>query len=200
VGRADRLTYQTKGKIMKKLVLTAALLLVASTAMAGNFYAAGQYGTSEDRNSKADSYNTAVILGYKDGPWQYSGQVNSGQADWGNGAITNRYEGRVKHTWSAIGIKPYAQIRLGEVVKSVNNFSFYAFDTGVVVPLSEKFEVDFSYRYRNAFDTANSFQTDRYGVEGKVKMTDKDSLGLRYSQSYGDSESNTWQLQYTRGF
>jgi hypothetical protein len=200
VGQADWLTYQTKGKTMKKLVLTAALLLVASTAMAGNFYAAGQYGTSEDRNSKVDSYNTGVILGYKDGPWQYSGQVTSGQADWGNGAITNRYEGRVKHTWSAMNVKPYAQIRLGEVVRAINNFSFYAFDTGVVVPLSEKFEVDFSYRYRNAFDTANNYQTDRYGVEGKVKMTDKDSVGLRYSQSYGDSEANTWQLQYTRGF
>ena len=185
---------------MKKLVLTAALFLAASTAMAGNFYAASQLGTGEDRNTKADSYNTAVILGYRDGPWQYSGQVTSGQAEWGNGAITNRYEGRVKHTWSAMGVKPYAQIRLGEIVRSTTNFSFYAVDTGVVVPLAEKFEVDFSYRYRNAFDTANGFQTDRLGIEGKVKMTDKDTLGLRYSQSYGDSESNQWQLQYTRGF
>ena len=68
------------------------------------------------------------------------------------------------------------------------------------MPVAEKFEVDFSYRYRNAFDTTNSFQTDRFGIEGKVKMTNKDSIGLRYSQSYGDSESDAWRLQYTRSF
>jgi len=185
---------------MKKIVSILALALFASTASAGNFYAAGQLGTSEDRNTKADSYNTAVILGYKDGPWQYSGQVTSGQAKLGSGDITNRYEGRVKHTWSAMGVKPYAQLRLGETVKSTTNYSYYAVDTGVVVPLADKFEVDFSYRYRNAFDTTNNFQTNRYGIEGKVKLTDKDRLGLRYAQSYGDSQSNSWQLQYTRGF
>jgi opacity protein-like surface antigen len=99
-----------------------------------------------------------------------------------------------------MGVKPYAQLRLGETVKSATHYSYYAVDTGVAVPVAEKFEVDFSYRYRNAFDTANNFQTDRFGVEGKVKLTDKDSLGLRYTQSYGDSESNALRLQYTRSF
>ena len=195
-----RLTYQTTGKLMKKLVLTAALFLAASTAMAGNFYAAGEYETAEDRNTKADSYTTGLIVGYKDGGWQYSGKVSSGQAEWGNGSITNRYEGRVKHTWSAMGVKPYLGVRLGETVKSNTNYSYYAIDTGVAVPVTDKVELDFSYRYRNAFETANNFETNRYGIEGKVKLTDKDSLGLRYAQSYGDSESNSWRLQYTRSF
>ena len=185
---------------MKKIVLIAALFLAASTAMAGNFYAAGEYETAEDRNTKADSYTTGVTLGYKDGGWQYSAKVSSGQAEWGNGSITNRYEGRVKHTWSALGVKPYLGVRLGETVKSSTNFSYYAVDTGVAVPVTEKVEVDFSYRYRNAFDTANKFQTDRYGIEGKLKLTANDSLGLRYAQSYGDSLSNSLRLQYTRSF
>ena len=185
---------------MKKLVLTAALFLAASTAMAGNFYAAGEYETAEDRNTKAESYTTGMILGYKDGPWQYSAKVSSGQAEWGNGSITNRYEGRVKHTWSAMGAKPYLGVRLGETVKSSTNFSYYAVDAGVAVPVTEKVELDLSYRYRNAFDAANNFETNRYGVEGKLKVTDKDSLGLRYSQSYGDSESNSLRLQYSRSF
>jgi hypothetical protein len=185
---------------MRKMILTAALFLAASTAMAGNFYAAGEYETAEDRSTKADSYTTGVILGYKEGAWQYSAKVSSGQAEWGNGSITNRYEGRVKHTWTALGVKPYAQLRLGETVKSTTHFSYYAVDTGVGVPVTSNFELDFSYRYRNAFDTANDFQTNRYGVEGKLKMTDKDSLGLRYTQSYVDSETNAWRVQYTRSF
>jgi hypothetical protein len=184
---------------MRKLV-AAALLCVSASAMAGNFYGAAEYESSEDRNTKADSYTTGLIVGYKEGAWQYSAKVSSGQAEWGNGSITNRYEGRVKHTWSSLGVKPYTQLRLGETVKSTTNFSYYAVDTGVAVPLTNTVEVDFSYRYRNAFDTVNNFQTNRYGVEGKVKITDKDSLGLRYTQSYGDSESNVWRLQYTRAF
>jgi opacity protein-like surface antigen len=99
-----------------------------------------------------------------------------------------------------LGVKPYLGVRLGENVQSTTNYSYYAVDTGVVLPVTNKVEVDFSYRYRNAFDTSNNFQTDRYGIEGKVKITDKDSLGLRYAQSYGDSLSNTWRLQYTRSF
>ena len=89
--------------------------------------------------------------------------------------------------------------RLGERVKSDTNFSYYAIDAGIVVPISV-FEVDLSYRYRNAFEEANNFETNRYGVEGKYKFTKNDSIGLRYSQSYGDSESNAWRLQYTRSF
>lgn len=185
---------------MKKLVLSAALFLAASTALAGNFYASGEYETAENRNTKADSYTTGVILGYKEGAWQYSAKVSSGQAEWGNGSITNRYEGRVKHTWSVMNVKPHAQLRLGENVTSTTNFSYYAVDLGVTVPVTDKVEVDFGYRYRNAFDTANNFQTDRFGIEGKVKVTDNDTVGLRYGQSYGDSETNAWRLQYTRSF
>ena len=185
---------------MKKLVLTAVLFLAATTAMAGNFYAAGEYETAEDRNTKADSYTTGVIVGYKDAGWQYSAKVSAGQAEWGNGSITNRYEGRVKHTWSAMGAKPYLGVRLGETVKSSTNFSYYAVDAGVAVPVTEKVELDLSYRYRNAFDAANNFETNRYGIEGKLKLTAKDSLGLRYAQSYGDSLSNSLRLQYARSF
>jgi len=165
-----------------------------------NWYGAVEYETAENPKTKAESYTTGMILGYKDGPWQYSAKVSSGQAEWGNGSITNRYEGRVKHTWATMGLKPYLGVRLGESVKSNANFSYYAVDAGVAVPVTTKFDIDFSYRYRNAFDTVNKFQTDRYGIEGKLKLTDKDSLGLRYAQSYGDSESNSLRLQYTRSF
>ncbi len=98
------------------------------------------------------------------------------------------------------GVKPYVQGRLGEKVSSTSNFSYYAFDTGVVVPVASRFDVDFSYRYRNAFNTSNNYQTDRYGIEGIYKVTNNDSLGLRYSQSYGDSETNAWRLNYTHAF
>jgi hypothetical protein len=62
------------------------------------------------------------------------------------------------------------------------------------------FDLDFTYRYRNAFSSGKDFQTDRYGVEGKLKLSAKDAVGVRYTQSYGDVETNAWRLQYTRSF
>jgi hypothetical protein len=97
-------------------------------------------------------------------------------------------------------VRPWTQVRIGEQITSTNNFSYYATDLGLTVPVIRTFDLDFTYRYRNAFDTANNFQTNRYGVEGKLKMTDKDTVGVRYTQSYGDSETNAWRLQYTRAF
>ena len=61
-------------------------------------------------------------------------------------------------------------------------------------------DLDFSYRYRNSFDESKNFQTNRYGIEAIYKFNDSNSLGLRYAQTYGDSESNSWRLQYTHSF
>lgn len=186
---------------MKKALLVAALCLVANTAFAGKWYAAGELETAENRQTHADSIGTSAIVGYKDGDWQYSGKLSTSQAEWGNGSISTSYEGRVKRSFNLGGYaKPYIQGRLGEKVSSTKNFPYYAVDTGLVVPVNSWFDVDFSYRYRNAFDADNDYQTNRYGIEGKVKITDSDFVGLRYAQSYGDSETNSWRLQYTHSF
>ncbi len=183
---------------MKK-VLAILALSFASTVFAGG-YAGVEYDDAEGRNGTSDSVGTAVILGYKNGNTQYSGKLSTSQAEFGNGSISTQYEARIKHKVDVYGVKPYVQGRLGEKVSSTSNFSYYAIDTGVVVPVASRFDVDFSYRYRNAFNTSNNYQTDRYGIEGIYKVTNNDSLGLRYSQSYGDSETNAWRLNYTHAF
>lgn len=185
---------------MKKIILAIFLASFVAVAHAGNWYGAVEAESAENRVTKADSVGTGITVGYKEGNWQYSGKLGTSQAEWGNGSITNSYEGRVKRSFSMLGTKPYLQGRLGERVRSSSNFSYYGLDAGVVIPVAKQFDLDFSYRYRNAFDTANSFQTDRYGVEGKLKVTDKDTVGVRYTQSYGDSETNAWRVQYTRSF
>ena len=185
---------------MKKLLLASLLASFVATAHAGNWYGGVEAETSENRVTKADSVGTGLILGYKEGAWQYSGKLSTSQAEWGNGSITTSYEGRIKRSFDLGYIKPYLQGRLGDRVSSTSDFAYYAVDAGIVLPVSKQFDLDFSYRYRNAFNTDNNFQTDRYGIEGKAKLTDKDSLGLRYTQSYGDSKSDSWRLQYTHAF
>ncbi len=185
---------------MKKLVLASLVALFTATAQADNWYGAVQVENSEDRVTKADSINTAVVVGFKDGDWQYSGKLGTSQAEWGNGSISTSYEGRIKRSFNTMGLKPYLQGRLGEKVGSTSNYSYYAIDAGLLVPVSDRIDVDFSYRYRNAFNTNNNFETDRYGIETKVKLSKVDTVGVRYTQSYGDAKVDAWGLQYTRSF
>lgn len=183
---------------MKK-VLAILAMAFASTAFAQG-YAGVEYDNADGRNGTSDSVGTAVILGYKNGNTQYSGKLSTSQAEFGNGSISTQYEARAKQKFDFYNVKPYLGVRLGEKVSSTSNFSYYAVDAGVVYPVASKFDVDFSYRYRNAFNTDNNYQTDRYGIEGIYKVTAKDSVGVRFARSYGDSETDSIRLNYTHSF
>lgn len=187
---------------MKKLLL--AFLLTALTGFVhAEPYMQLSNSWQENRATGANSIAPDVVIGVKNGNWQYSGMAQYSQTELGNGTITNSVEGRLRYNFNPVtGLKltPYVQARLGEQIKSDSNFSYYAMDLGLSVPVVQRVDVDFTYRYRNAFDTAQNFQTNRYTAELKYKLTNKDSLGVRYGKSYGDSEINSWRLQYTHSF
>ncbi len=189
---------------MKKLILTL-LAAIAVSAQAGEIkpYFQVANGWQENRVTGADNISPEFVLGAKDGNWQYSGRVGWSQSSWGNGSMTNQLEGRLRYNLNPVTglkLKPYSQLRLGEQIKTGAHFSYYAIDLGLITPITKTFELDFTYRYRNAFETGNNFETDRYGVEGKFSLTNKDGIAIRYTQSYGDSETDAWRLQYTRAF
>ena len=171
---------------MKKLLAVLALGLASSLAFAQG-YGAVEVEDGENRVTRADTIGTAVVVGIKDGAWQYSGKLSTSQAEWGNGSVTTGYEARVKRKFTNTHLGPYLGARLGERVESTGNFSYYAIDAGLVVPVMAKFDLDLSYRYRNAFNNSNNFETNRYGIEGKYRLTKQDSLGLRYARSYNDT-------------
>ena len=177
-----------------------ALFISSITVASAQGYVGVEYTDTENRITGAQSHTPAVIVGVRDGNYQYSGKASYTQAEHGNGAITTAYEARVRRNFQVAGVKPYIQGRLGEQVESAKNFTYYAVDTGIVVPVASKVDLDFSYRYRNAFDSGIDYQTNRYGVEGAYKLTPKDKVGLRYTRSYGDSETNAWRVAYTHSF
>lgn len=188
---------------MKKLFLAAVMVASVTLAQAAEPYFQVSNNWQENRATGADSIAPDVVIGVKEGNWQYSGMAQFSQAELGNGAITNSVEGRVRYNLNPVTsfkLKPWTQARLGERIQSDNNFSYYAVDLGLTAPVTSVFDLDFTYRYRNAFSSGKDFQTDRYGVEGKLKLTAKDAVGVRYTQSYGDVDTNAWRLQYTRAF
>jgi hypothetical protein len=187
-------------------IVAATALLVVGTAQAGG-YTSFELSSEEKRATGDDSIKYGVVVGVKAaGGMDYSLKVDSSQAEIGNGSISNGIELRTKKTFagiSAYDVKPYVGVRVGQKIQSDDNFNHYAVDYGVKFPIIGKVVyLDLGGRYRNAFDTVNEFKSNRGHALVSWNLTKKDTVGVRYSQSYGDTseEKNAVRLSYTRSF
>jgi hypothetical protein len=89
---------------------------------------------------------------------------------------------------------------IGVKLNTLGSNEFYAVEPGVIVPLGNDFSTRVGYRYRAAFDSgiADTTRTARVGLT--YALTKKDAFTLRYDRQRGDSEQNSWNFAYTRGF
>ena len=180
---------------MKKISLFLASLAISVSAMAQG-YASLEYSDETNRATDATNIKEALVVGTKDGATDYSIKMENSQTAFGSGSISQGMEVRVKQSFGAF----YVGGRLGEKVSSSTHFSHYAIDAGVKFPLVAGFTGDVGARYRNAFDTANAYQTTRVHTAVGYALTKQDSVAVRWSRSYGDEEKDAWRLQYTRSF
>ena len=183
-------------------ILAMATLLVAGAAQAGG-YADLQYYQEENRNTNKENIKYALTTGYKTADaWDYSIKLETSQAEVGNGSISEGVEVRLRKSFDVGVLKPYVGVRLGEKISSSTHFSHYAVDAGTKFPIVGSLTGDVGYRYRNAFDTTNAYESNRGHVALAYAVTKRDSVALRYSQAYGDTgeEKNSWRLTYSRSF
>ena len=187
-------------------IVAAVAMLVASAAQAGG-YTSLELSSEEKRATGDDSIKYGVVVGVKvDGGMDYSLKVDTSQTEIGNGSISNGAELRAKKTFDSIteyDIKPYIGVRLGQKIQSDDNFGHYAVDYGVKFPIiGNVVHLDLGGRYRNAFDTVNEFKSNRAHALVSWNLTKQDTVGVRYSQAYGDTseEKNAIRLSYTRSF
>jgi len=184
---------------MKK-ILVAAVMAFAGSAFAGG-YASLEYSNETNRATDADNIKEALVVGMKDGDTDYSIKMENSQTEFGSGSISQGLEVRVKQSFGDKGgIRPYVGVRLGEKVSSSTHFSHYAFDAGVKIPLGAGFTGDVGARYRDAFDTSNSYTTQRAHLAIGYELTKQDAIAVRWSRSWGDEEKDAVRLQYTRSF
>ena len=180
---------------MKKISLFLASLAISMTAMAQG-YGSLEYSDETNRATNASNIKEGVVLGTKVGSTDYSIKMENSQTALGSGSITQGLEVRVKQSFGAF----YLGGRLGERISSTTNFSHYAVDAGVKIPLGAGFTGDVGARYRNAFDTTNAYQTTRAHVAVGYALTKQDAVAVRWSRSWGDEEKDGVRLQYTRSF
>lgn len=187
-------------------MLAVAVLLVAGSAQAGG-YTSLELSNEEKRTTGDTNIKYGVVVGVKvNGGMDYSFKVDTSQTEIGNGSISNGVELRAKKTFagiSAYDIKPYIGVRLGQKIKADDSFSHYAVDYGIKFPIiSNIVYLDLGGRYRNAFHTVNESQSDRAHALVSWNLSKQDTVGVRYSQAYGDSgeEKNAIRLSYSRSF
>jgi hypothetical protein len=169
---------------------------VTSAMAQSKGYASFEYSDETNRATDATNIKEAVVVGTKDGSMDYSFKFENSQAEFANGSISQGMEIRAKKSFGNF----YLGGRLGEKVTSSTHFAHYAVDAGMKVPLGAGFTGDVGGRYRNAFDTANAYQTTRAHVAVAYALTQQDSIGVRLSRSWGDEEKDAVRLQYTRSF
>ena len=184
-------------------ILAVAALLVAGSAQAAG-YTTFEYHDETKRSDDSTKQKMGVVVGNKlQGGLDYSVKLDVSQAEWGNGDIGSGIEARVRQNFSNIGIfTPFAGVRLGQKLESDNKFSHYAVDAGLKFPLVGALSGEVGYRYRDAFSSANAFNSNRYHTTISYAISKYDSVGLRYSQAYGTAseEKNAYRLTWTRNF
>lgn len=186
---------------MKKFLLLFALLITGAAHAETKGYVRFEYYDEENVNTSAKNYAYAIVPGMTvDKTWDFSVQMRTSQAELGSGSITNGLEARVTRLFEVGVLKPYISLRTGQIVKSNDTFAQYNVVLGTRFPIAGALSGDVGVRYRNAYDTANDFQTTRPHFGLNYAVTPKDSVGVRYARSYGDTETNQWRVTYTRSF
>jgi hypothetical protein len=180
-------------KILKTLVISS--FIAAGSAMAQG-YGSIEYSDETNRVTEKSNIKEAIVVGTKASGVDYSIKMENSQAELGNGSITQGLEARVKKSFGPV----YVGGRLGERISSSSHFSHYALDAGVKVPLFAGLTGDVGGRYRDAFDTANKYQSTRAHVAVGYALTKQDAVAVRWSRTWGDEEKDGWRLQYTRSF
>lgn len=186
---------------LAKLLAVAALMVAGLAQAETTGFVRFEYYDEEKVDTGVKNMAYAISPGVViDKTWELSANFRSSQAELGNGSITNSPEARVTRLFQAGVLNPYVSLRVGQVIKSSEDFSQYNVVVGTKFPVSGALSGDVGMRYRNAFESGHDFQTTRAHLGLNYKLTAADAVGVRYARSYGDDEKNQWRVSYTRSF
>jgi hypothetical protein len=186
---------------MKKVFAILALALTGS-AFAGS----GGVGFEFERERGNDSPNTfentvSVAPYYKfDNDIKADIKFYASRED-GDKTIENKVEARIQKMWEVFPkTKLGARVSIGEKFTSTKDFAYYTFEPKASYALTNALSLQAAYRYRNAFDTDNNYQTRTTKLGFDYALTKNDEVGVRYLMKRGDSNTNGIEFAYTRGF
>ena len=186
---------------MKKLFAILALTM-AGTAFAGSAGVGFEFERERSNNSPNTFENTVSVAPY----YKFDNGVKAdikfyGSREDGSKTLENKVEARIQKMWTVFpNAKLGARVSVGELFSSTKDFSYYTFEPKASYDLTSALSLQAAYRYRNAFDTANDYQTRTTKLGFDYAVTKKDEVGVRYLMKRGDSDTNGVEFAYTRSF
>ena len=147
------------------------------------------YGNDMAVNFGAKSSDT-YSLTYKrslGGGFSVSGVASTSQA--ANALLKQNLEAQVNYSMPLFaGLSVNGGVGVGERF-TTTNFPYYALYAGTSYKVIDGLSVTpISYRYRNAFDVANAYESHRLGTGVTYDITSAYSVGVSVTRSY----DNTW--------
>jgi hypothetical protein len=192
---------------MKKLI-TIGALIASSAAFAGGSGVVMEYdydrGEGKDSGKNSNSVSIAPYFKFGEG-WTADVKLDTsrdvGQTNGKNKEIKDSMMGRIRKDYKLTNdLKVGLRLGVGERFTQSSDYSFYTIEPMVQYNITNDWNVNALYRYRNSFDQTKNYQTDTYKIGTSYKVTPNDELGFKYSMKYGDSRANGVEFTYARGF
>jgi hypothetical protein len=186
---------------MKKLLAILALAMTG-TAFAGGSGVSFEFERERGNNAPNTFENTISVAPY----YKFDNGVKAdikfyGSREDGSKTLENKVEARVQKMWEVLPhTKLGARVSVGELFSSTKDFSYYTFEPKLSYALTDALSLQGSYRYRNAFNTDNNYETRTTKLGFDYELTKKDEIGVRYLMKRGDSNTDGVELAYTRSF
>jgi hypothetical protein len=187
---------------MKKILIALGLVALASVASAQDSVVQLGYkyqDTNSNYGANAQGYN--FLLGTNVNKNLGVDVYSESLFTENNGANSTRLEAGLtpSTTIGATGLSVYSRVAVGQKFIPGNNFTYWSVEPGVKYALSEKLTAKASFRFRNAFDTANNdtSRTETAGLE--YALTKTSYIGGFVAHVSGDSTQNGNQVMATYG-
>ena len=126
-------------------------------------------------------------------------QASTAQSDGTNSVSTRLEMGLTPKVDIGFGTF-YTKVALGRKLDAKGNKDYYGIESGVIVPLNDKFSLRYGYRFRDGYggDTGERTDTHRLGVG--YNLTKTDAINVRFDRQRGDSNQDSWNFAYIRRF
>ena len=185
-----------------KKIVALATLMVSSYAMADT-YVAGTYDQKDKLNTTEVHHVYGLIVGEKfSNGFTVEGRMEDEHVT--TAGADHSQEGllQIKASYDFTGlpvIVPFAGVAVGMKDKTTSQFAYYLYEAGLKSNFGPV-EVKLSGRERQAFDSANNWDTHEYTAQIGYALTKKDKIAIAYKEERGTSNYNTKSINYTHSF
>lgn len=186
----------------------------AATAFAAGAGVSTEYEYEHGKGAFANSQAVSVAPFYKfdngvKADVKLEASRDSGrQANGDTKPIETLIEARVRKDFevypnTTVGVRIGVGEHLNGIARSgaTTDFAYYTIEPIATYAFTDKITGSVSYRYRNAFSTSKyDYKTNTGKIGVAYKLSDKDEVGVKYFEKYGDVRSNGIEVGYTRKF